>query len=297
MADETRPRKSLLRRSLDELGLTSLLNSPRDVKLLCLQRFVRLFAYGASTLVLVSYLQALGITKTQTGLFMTLTLAGDVCISLALTLAADALGRKAVLAAGAALMAGSGVVFATQGHYWVLLAAAVLGVVSPSGNEVGPFRAVEESVVAHLTPSARRGDVYAWYSLSGTAGAAFGLVACGWATQHLIKDLHWAVVDAYRVVFYGYAVLGLVKFVLAVMLSSKVEAEKKKEVESREEEAPFLDDDDNDGEDAAAEPTKPKPRKGIGALLPEVSRESVNVMISLCFLFGLDAFASGLAPL
>ena len=62
---------------------------------------------------------------------MALTMAGDVLISLALTVFADALGRKAILGLGALLMAGSGVVFALSDNYWVLLVAAILGVISP----------------------------------------------------------------------------------------------------------------------------------------------------------------------
>lgn len=116
---------------LEETGLLSLYASSRDVKLLCLQRFTRMFAYGISTLILVAYLSALGIPKTDIGLFMTLTLAGDVCLSFILTLFADALGRRAVLALGALLMSASGVVFALFGSYWVLLVAAVVGVISP----------------------------------------------------------------------------------------------------------------------------------------------------------------------
>lgn len=124
-------RKSLVIRVLEELGLISLYNSSFDVKLLCLQRLVRLFAYGISTLVLVAYLETLGATKTEIGLFMTLTLVGDVCISFLLTLFADGLGRKAILALGSILMIASGVVFAVSGNYWVLLIAAIFGVISP----------------------------------------------------------------------------------------------------------------------------------------------------------------------
>ena len=116
---------------LAELGLSSVWQSPRDVKLLCAQRFIRLFAYGGSTLILASYLSALGIADDRIGLFMTLTLVGDVAISFLLTLFADAMGRRAVLALGSALMVGSGMLFATVGNYWVLLAAAVFGVISP----------------------------------------------------------------------------------------------------------------------------------------------------------------------
>lgn len=118
-------------RVFEELGLASLYHSHIDIKLLCLQRLVRLFAYGASTLILVTYLEALNITKTQIGLFMTLTLAGDICISFFLTIFADGLGRKATLVLGSLLMAASGIVFATSGNYWQLLLAAIFGVISP----------------------------------------------------------------------------------------------------------------------------------------------------------------------
>jgi MFS family permease len=124
-------KKSIANTVLSELGLISLWNSPRDVKLLCGQRFVRMLGYGVSTLILVAYLDALGIKKTKIGLFMTLTLAGDICISFFLTLFADALGRRATLALGALLMTASGVVFALFGTYWILLVAAIVGVISP----------------------------------------------------------------------------------------------------------------------------------------------------------------------
>lgn len=118
-------------KALEELGLVSLWTSTIDTKLLCIQRFVRLFAYGGSTLILVAYLSALEISKTKIGLFMTLTLVGDTMISFALTLFADALGRKAILSLGAVLMAVSGIVFALFGNYWVLLISAIVGVISP----------------------------------------------------------------------------------------------------------------------------------------------------------------------
>ena len=123
--------KTITHSILAELGLINVYFSPRDIKVLYAQRFVRLFAYGGSTLILASYLSALGFRDDHIGLFMTLTLAGDVIISFLITLVADAMGRRAVLALGALLMTGSGVVFALSGNYWVLLCAAIFGVISP----------------------------------------------------------------------------------------------------------------------------------------------------------------------
>lgn len=280
--------KVSLRKVLDEVGLLTLYSSTRDTKLLCLQRFVRLFAYGGSTLILVSYLAALGISETRIGLFMSLTLGGDILISFILTLFADGIGRKVVLGAGAALMTASGVVFAIFSNYWVLLVAAIFGVISPSGNEIGPFRAIEESTLAQLTPGANRSDIYAWYSLIGTAGTAFGMMTCGWVLDYLQSTLHWSTVESYRAIFWAYAVFGFAKFLLSIALTSAVEAEKKESPIRDSETAPLLAD--------RAETVEPK-KSYFKKLLPEISKESRLIVINLCILFALDAFASGLAPL
>ncbi|MCJ1314740.1 hypothetical protein MMC15_000052 [Xylographa vitiligo] len=274
-------------RILEELGCISIYNSPLDTKLLCIQRFVRLFAFGGSTLILVSYLSALGISKIQIGLFMTLTLVGDVFISLILTLFADALGRKAILAVGALLMSASGMIFALNGNYWVLLAAAIFGVISPGGNEIGPFRAIEESVVAHLTPASDRSDVYAWYSLVGTAGTAFGIMTCGWVVNSLQSTKGVDNVSAYRLAYFGYAALGLVKFILACGLSKRVEADYKAPAKDDQATRPLLQ--NEIGPEAAKKPKK--------SMLPSLSKASRGIVVNLCILFALDAFASGLAPM
>ncbi|OOF94470.1 hypothetical protein ASPCADRAFT_208154 [Aspergillus carbonarius ITEM 5010] len=283
---------------LAELGLSSVWQSPRDVKLLCAQRFIRLFAYGGSTLILASYLSALGIADDRIGLFMTLTLVGDVAISFLLTLFADAMGRRAVLALGSALMVGSGMLFATVGNYWVLLAAAVFGVISPSGNEIGPFRAVEESTLAHLTPHEILSDIFAWYSLIGNAGTALGMMAGGWAINLLQIIWEWPYIPACRVIFFAYAVIGALKLLLSIALSSAVEAEEKKKKPSTRsqqisegETRPLL----ADGASNTASPDQRPPKKSLLSFVGDA--ELVSLVIRLAILFGLDSFASGLASL
>jgi MFS family permease len=131
----------------------------KDVYILILARYLRMYAFGTIALVLALYFQAQGLSDAEIGLFMTLTLLGDVVVSLLLTLVADGLGRRRTLMLGALGMAVSGAVFATTDSYVVLLAAAIVGVISPSGNEIGPFRAVEESTLAQLVGEEGRADV------------------------------------------------------------------------------------------------------------------------------------------
>src|SRR5260370_40419021 len=89
------------------LNRSALQHLAHDGALLFLSRFVRLFSYGALSVVLVFYLTGLGLSESQTGMLLTLTLLGDTVVSLFLTTQADRIGRRRLLIAGALLMAGA----------------------------------------------------------------------------------------------------------------------------------------------------------------------------------------------
>lgn len=276
-------------RGADEVGLVSVYHSPLDTKLLCMQRFVRFFAYGGTTLILAAFLSELGNSDSRIGLFMTLTLVGDVVISFILTCYADALGRKTVLCIGSLLMVVSGVAFAFTNNFFILLAAAIFGVISPSGNEVGPFRAVEESTLAHLTPEAARSDIFAWYSFIGYAGTAVGTFVGGWVVQRVRAGTGDAIF-AYRCVFYIYAAQGFLKFLLACGLSKNIEAEKSRpEIETDSEREPLL------AATLPPEEVEAETRELKRKTFLSVGKENLPTYIQLGLLFALDSFASGLA--
>src|SRR5512139_2416572 len=111
-------------------------NMNRNIFTLFSTRIIRLFCYGFVSVILALYLEQVGLVEQQIGLLFTLTLAGDAGISLLLTTSADRFGRKRTLIVGALLMAGAGVVFIFTGNIFLLLAAAIIGVISPSGNEI-----------------------------------------------------------------------------------------------------------------------------------------------------------------
>ena len=111
-----------------------------------------MFGYGFLAVVLVLYLDALGLDALTIGLVLTLTLVGDTLISLWLTTQADRIGRRRVLVVGAALMVAAGVAFAVTDSVPLLILAATIGVISPTGNEVGPFLAVEQAALSQTIP-------------------------------------------------------------------------------------------------------------------------------------------------
>jgi len=160
-----------------------------DVRLLFVTRFVRLFAYGALSVVLVLHLVAIGIDEAAVGVLLTATLMGDTIVSLLLSTQADRVGRRRVLIAGAVLMAMAGVVFASTHRWWLLLLAGIVGIVSPSGHEVGPFLAIEQAALAQLVAADRRTAVFAWYALTGSLATALGSLAGGLMAQMRLGSL------------------------------------------------------------------------------------------------------------
>jgi MFS family permease len=202
------------------LGESPLRSLTHDARLLFLTRFTRLFAYGALSVVLVFYLTGLGLSESQTGLLFTLTLAGDIVVSLFLTTAADRIGRRRMLVVGSLLMAGAGLAFASTSNFLFLVIAGTIGVVSPSGNEVGPFLAIEQAALAHVVHNRFRTATFAWYTLAGAFATAIGSL-CGGMIPSVLQGK--MVVEGYRSVVVLYACVGLLLALIFVRLSSAVE--------------------------------------------------------------------------
>jgi MFS family permease len=201
---------------------TALRQLTGDAWLLFATRFVRLFAYGSLSVVLVFYLVGIGLSEPQTGLLLTSTLIGDTVVSLYLTTRADRIGRRRMLVVGALLMVGAGLVFASTRQLWLLVLAGTIGVVSPSGNEVGPFLSIEQAALSHVVTDRARTEVFAWYTLTGSLATAIGALAGGSAARVLQTAL--PPVSSYRMVVVLYASLGAILAIFFSRLSPAAEA-------------------------------------------------------------------------
>ena len=232
----------------------------RNISILFTTRIIRLFCYGFLSVILALYLADVGLTEGEIGLLFTLTLVGDAGISLWLTTSADRFGRKRTLLAGALLMAGAGIVFLVTQNLVILMAAAIIGVISPSGNEIGPFLSVEQAGLTEIIASEKRTQVFAWYNLVGSFATATGALSGGWLAQ-ILQTQGMTAGAAYRVVLMGYAAGGFLLTLLFLWLTPAVEAPVK-QVDSV--------------------------RRVLGL------HKSRNVVLKLSALFALDAFAGGL---
>ncbi len=194
----------------------------RDGRLLFCTRIVRLFAYGFLSVVLALYLAQLGLGTRQIGTLFTATLVGDAVISLGIASIADRVGRREMLLVGAGLMIFAGLMFAVTHHLLLLTLAAIIGTISPSGNEVGPFLSIEQAALPQTVPDQQRTQVFAWYNLAGSFSTALGAL-CGGTLVAVLQRAGSAPLDSYRAVVIGYALLGIGLAVLFSRLSAAVE--------------------------------------------------------------------------
>ena len=246
--------------------MASLRGLDRDGRVLFGLRTLRMFGYGFLAVVLVLYLDALGLDALTIGLVLTLALVGDTIISLWLTTHADRIGRRRVLLAGSLLMVVAGLVFSATGWPPLLIVAAPIGVISPTGNEVGPFLAVEQAAISQIIDGRRRTATFAWYNLVGYVATAFGALLAGAVSQGLL-DGGFATADAYRVIVISYGLIGLAMAAACGLLGRAVEPPPS---------APAVDD-------------GIRRHLGLG--------RSRNIVLRLSALFSIDAFAGGFIPI
>ncbi len=195
----------------------------KDIPLLFTTRIIRMFGYGFLSVVLALYLAQRGLTEGEIGLLLTLTLAGDAGITLWLTTTADRLGRRRMLIIGATLMIMAGVIFSLTGNFILLVVTAIIGVISPSGNEIGPFLSIEQAALSQLLPDEKRTQIFAWYNLVGSFATATGALVGGGLAQ-LLQGNGYTPLNSYRAVVLGYTAIGVVLSILFLRLSQAVEA-------------------------------------------------------------------------
>jgi MFS family permease len=238
-----------------------------DGRLLFGTRTVRLFAYGFLSVILALYLTQLGLTDQQIGLLLTLTLVGDAIISLWMAAVADRIGRRRMLILGAGLMIFAGLVFALTRNMVLLTLAAIIGTISPSGSEVGPFLSIEQAALPQTVPNKYRTQIFAWYNLIGSFATALGSFSGGLLVE-ILQRWGSTPLNSYRAVVIGYALLGAGLGLFFAKLSPGVEV-------------------------------KPTQLQGSGEIRKATAyrfglHRSRKVVLKLSLLFMLDSFAGSL---
>ena len=201
----------------------------RDGWLLFATCGVRSFAYGFLSVILGLYLDTVGLSPVAIGWIFTAALAGGAVMTIIITAVADRFGRRALLIVGAVLMALAGSIFALSRDPILLTIAAVIGTISPSGKEVGPFLSIEQAILPQTTHEQQRPASFSVYNLVGSFAGAVGALAVA-----IPSLLSLSAINGYRFLLWGYVFAATVMAVLFALLSRQVETKNRASLQSRQ---------------------------------------------------------------
>ena len=195
----------------------------RDGKLLIAVRGLRTFSHSAVTVLVAIYLDLMGFSLVEVGVFLTLGATGAAVAALLSGIWGDKLGRRKMLAILAIFMGFTGAALATTTNFSILTIAAFFGGFSSTSGAADGMGPLEQSILPTTVPEIRRTEVFAIYGVVGTAAVAFGSLAAG-APTIIQGVIGLDQVRATRLVFASYAAMSVLVAVLYLLLSNAVEA-------------------------------------------------------------------------
>lgn len=224
-----------------------------SIAILYAARAIRGFGDGFAIILLPVYLTALGYGAAEVGVVATAALLGSAVTTLAVGVLARSYSLRSLLLLGGLLMAATGVALPAFEPIAAIVIVAFLGTINPSSGDIGLLIPLEHASLAQGVAPAKRTSTFAHYSLIGAMATAAGALAA--ALPQLLASRGMDQIGAIKLMFYVYAVLGL----LAAVLYASI-------------------------------PTRPK---AAATAPPAVLGPSRPIVVKLAALFSIDAFAGG----
>jgi MFS family permease len=224
-----------------------------DAHYLYAARALRGFGDGFAVIILPVYLLAIGLNPQQVGIVASASLLGTAGLTLLIGFVAHRYDLRNLFLLGAVLTIITGLAFPMAAAFAPVLLVAFIGTVNPSAGDLGMLIPLEHALLTQETADRERTRVFARYSLIGSLTSAAGSLAA--ALPEFLAANGMAQLSALRLMFYGYAALGL----LAALLYSRLPRDHMR---------------------AAV-----RPKSALGP--------SRGIVYKLAALFSLDAFAGG----
>lgn len=179
-----------------------------------LAKGTRVFYSGLLSLLIPLYLKALGYSEYFFGLALIAILAGNVISNLALTYLEPRLGRKRLLLSFSLMAVASGLLLAFTQHPALLLLACLIGNISTTGTEAGPFQSIEAGVLPELLGGGEAVKAFGTYNMIGYAATAVGAFVAG------VPGFFPGGLQVYSALFAGFAVVGVLLFAIYASLGA-----------------------------------------------------------------------------
>jgi MFS family permease len=187
-------------------------------RLIFVGRALRSFAFGWLSVILALYLDQRGFGAAAIGAVFTATMVEDAVLTMLLSTVAARVGPARVMAATAPLIALGGLLLALPESRGLVLLGAVLGTLSPNGQEAGPFAPMEQALLPGTVRSGTAVRVFGWYNvcafLPAAAGAGAAGATLGWALRAGVDEA-----QAQRAMLLFYASVGVLLTLLYTRLA------------------------------------------------------------------------------
>ncbi len=148
-------------------------------EILLLTKTLRTFGFGFLSIILPLYLLKLGYPPLFIGIVLSASVFSSVMYNIFVSKFSDRFGRGKSLILLALMMALSGVLLILDLSAVSLVIAAIVGAMSVTGTETGPFLAIEQSALSSAVKAKNRTGVFGLYNFLGYSAAAFGALFSG----------------------------------------------------------------------------------------------------------------------
>jgi MFS family permease len=194
-----------------------------DSRRLIVTRALRGIGDGIVSVLLASYLSAIGLSPAKIGIIVFATLFGSALVTLWAGFATRTIGTRRMFLGAALLMVATGLGFTWARSFPMLALVAFVGTMNPSAGDVSLFLPLEQTAISQTVATRDLTGVFAFYNVAGALGGAFGALASGLPTT-LASRFGWNLVAAQRSGFIVYSILGIIAASIYWSLSNAVEA-------------------------------------------------------------------------
>lgn len=184
------------------------LMDPPDLYRILVCKASRVFVSGLLSVMTPVYLDLLGYTPTYIGIFLLAIVASNVLSNLVLSRYGSRFGQKFFLLLFSGLMVASGLLLSTATSTFLLLLAFLIGNISTTGTEAGPFQSIEAGVLPGVRAFGGINRTFGIYNVLGYAAASLGALAAS-VPGYLDNRL-----TVFHLLYLAYAMVGVLLFVL-----------------------------------------------------------------------------------
>jgi MFS family permease len=195
-----------------------------DSRRLIATRALRGFADGLVSILLPSYLTALGFRATRIGIILFGTLFGSALVTLWAGFAAHRFGYRRLLLGACALMLATGLLFSYFQSFWPLLVVAFIGTLNPSAGDVSLFLPLEQAALSDTVTTRDLTRIFAMYNVAGALAGAFGALSSGLATI-VGRVFEITAIGSQRYVFVAYSIIAIIVAFIYRSLSVRADSD------------------------------------------------------------------------